>query len=72
MDDKTRGMYKKYDVSRMDGRPMGRAIVLEIDDPNSWPALLVWSLTVLAAGYEALAEDVTETVTDAIHSRPFT
>lgn len=53
-----RGLYEKYRVERTDGKGVGRCIVLELDDRNSWPALLTWAETVEAEGYVALAADV--------------
>lgn len=57
-DDPTRGLYGKYQVERTDGKPMGRCIVLELDDPNAWDALETWAGTVGRAGYRSLALDV--------------
>lgn len=58
--DPTRGLYGKYLVERVDGKPLkgGRCIVLEVGDPNAWPALWEWADTVDDAGYAALAADV--------------
>jgi len=55
---KEEGLKHKYNVERTDGKSLGSCIVLEIDDPNAWPALRVWADTVEADGYEKLAEDV--------------
>lgn len=64
-DIKERGLYGKYRVERVDGKDIGRCIVLELDDPNAWPALLTWADTVEADGYEALAADVRQWVTES-------
>ena len=57
-DNKDRGIYGKYRVERVDGKQIDRCIVLELDDPNAWEALLTWADTVAEDGYEALAGDV--------------
>lgn len=53
-----RGLYGKYDVHRRDGKPVGQCIVLEVDDPLTHEALLVWAASVRKAGYSELAKDV--------------
>jgi hypothetical protein len=58
MDDTTKGLYGKYRVERFDGKGIGRCIVLELDDPNTWPALKVWADTVEDRGFGPLAADV--------------
>lgn len=52
------GLYKKYSVTRTDGRAVGRCIVLELEDRRTWPALLTWADTVEAEGDVRLATDV--------------
>lgn len=61
-DDKSRGLYEKYRVERTDGKTVGPCIVLELDDPNSWEALILWCNTVRRAGYEELGLDVMQQV----------
>lgn len=56
-DNPERGLYEKYRVQRTDGQEVGPCIVMEVRDPNTWTALLVWADTVEAAGYAALAAD---------------
>lgn len=56
---KDEGLKHKYDVSRVDGRPIELGcIVLEFSDSRAWPALLTWASTVEEAGYHQLAKDV--------------
>lgn len=40
-DDKERGLYRKYNVERVDGKPLkgGGALVLEFGDPQAWNAI---------------------------------
>ena len=59
-DQKDRGLYGKYLVERVDGKPLkgGMCIVLEVGDPNAHEALHIWADTVEADGYVQLAEDV--------------
>lgn len=57
-DNTERGLYDKYLVERLDGKPVGRCIVLEVRDPNAHPALITWTETMRAAGYNALADDM--------------
>lgn len=64
-DDLERGIYDKYRVERTDGRGVGRCVVLELDDPNTWDALLTWANSVEAEGYVALATDVRKWVLTA-------
>jgi len=61
-DSRSVGLYEKYRVDRVDGHPIGRCIVLELADPNSWNALLEWADSVAIDGYEILAEDVRASV----------
>lgn len=55
-----RGLYRKYNVRRTDGRLMkgGDFIVLEVGDPRAWPALEAWADAVEKAGNAELAQDV--------------
>lgn len=48
----TRGLVDKYEVHRKDGRPLkgGGAIVLEVGDPKTWPAIAKLADSVEAAG----------------------
>jgi ribosomal protein L37AE/L43A len=58
MRDRNKGMYAKYRVKRLDGKEMDSCIVLELTDPNSWPALRTWADTVEADGYVPLAAEM--------------
>lgn len=60
MGDKQSGLTKKYKVERVDGKDLkgGMAFVLELGDPNAWPALLTYARTVRAQGCVRLAEDI--------------
>lgn len=60
MGDPNVGMYPKYRVERRDGKAIkgGLCFVLEIGDPNTWPALREYADTVRAKGYELLADDI--------------
>lgn len=62
MGDRGLGLNHRYIVERVDGAPVGHAIVLELKDPNSWPALLTWADTVQADGYFRLALEVRQMV----------
>jgi len=70
MDDKELGLYPKYEVFRKDGKsiPQG-CVVLPFDDPNSWPALLVWANTVESDGYVELAKDVRRLLANASNNK---
>lgn len=57
-DARDEGLFAKYRVERIDGKGVGRCFVMELDDPNTWPALLTYAETVEAEGYVALATDV--------------
>jgi hypothetical protein len=67
-DSTERGLYEKYRVKRTDGQDVGPCIVMEVKDPNTWPALLTWADTVEAAGYGPLAEDTRAMVEAAIEA----
>lgn len=58
MGDRNRGLIGKYHVSRVDGKPVGDCIVLPLEDPNSWDALMTWANVVEWDGYKELANDV--------------
>lgn len=66
MSEKDRGLYEKYYVERVDGKDLkgGQAIVLEVGDPNSWPALAAYAETVRAAGYEFLGDDIYQLIAE--------
>jgi hypothetical protein len=57
-----RGLYDKYEVYRTDGKGVGPCVVLEFDDPNTWPALLTWAGTAETTGNAQLARDVRDKV----------
>ncbi len=69
MNNKIEGIKQKYYVERCDGKPLKGdfAIVLEVGDPNSWPALRCWAETVRGDGYVQLAHDV-EQLLDHVES----
>lgn len=56
----TRGLVDKYQVQRKDGRPLkgGGAIVLEVGDPKTWPAIAKLADSVEAAGNEIFAREL--------------
>lgn len=62
MKDKDRGLHQKYIVGRTDGKSVGFCLVLELKDPNAWPAMLEYARTVREEGYVTLAEDLERTV----------
>ena len=57
-DNRERGLYGKYRVERMDGQELGRCLVLELKDPNTWDAALAFANSVEDDGYGPLASDV--------------
>ncbi len=59
MSDKNRGLFGKYIVDRVDGKPMPEgAIVLEWKDPNARVGIAAFSDKVREEGYEQLADDL--------------
>lgn len=56
----TRGLVDKYQVHRKDGRPLkgGGAIVLEVGDPKTWPAIAKLADSVEAAGNSIFASEL--------------
>lgn len=56
---KERGLFEKYHVERVDGKPMpAGCIVLEWKDPNAWPGIAAFSRAVRLAGYLQLSDDL--------------
>jgi len=60
MNNKERGLYQKYNVERVDGRPTGDCIVLEFKDPNARAGIRAFSKEVKKKGYSPLADDLDE------------
>lgn len=60
MSEKNRGIYQKYHVERVDGKPIkgGLCVVLEVGDPNTWDALRTFAKTVRNDGYDRLADNL--------------
>ena len=56
----TRGLVDKYQVHRSDGKPLkgGGAIVLEVGDPKTWPAIAKLADSVEAAGNATFASEL--------------
>lgn len=54
----SKGLYRKYRVERIDGKPLkgGMAIVLELGDYKTWPALAALADSVERAGNQGFAE----------------
>lgn len=62
--DKQQGLYARYDVKRIDGKPLadGGAFVIEMDDPIGLYALRVYASLARASGYHQLADDLVSRV----------
>ena len=77
MDDKTKGMYDKFRVTRNDGssEPGGKHedcfyFVLDLHhDPLAIPAMIEYSDVARAAGYDVLADDIMARVTARMAQR---
>lgn len=65
-DDKERGLYDKYHVTRLDGKPVGACIILEFKDPLARIGIAAWAKAVRDAGYVELAENVTAMLIEVI------
>ena len=52
------GLTKRYNVERVDGKPVGECIVLEFRDPNARPAIAAFADAVEKDGYVNLANDL--------------
>lgn len=46
VDNRERGLYEKYEVKRTDGKPVGECIIMEMKDPNTWPAIGAYIKTI--------------------------
>jgi hypothetical protein len=62
MDDKTRGLYIKYKVERVDGKSIDDCIVLELEDPCAREGIIAFAAAVRIKGYFALADDLEKKV----------
>jgi len=59
MELKEKGLFHKYYVERVDGKPMGFAFVLEpARDPMAAEALSLYAVLADEAGYKELAKDL--------------
>lgn len=58
LDDTERGLYHKYDVRRVDGKPVGECFVLAHDDPYAAIALRNYAIH-CAKTHPQLSEDLT-------------
>lgn len=62
VDDRERGLYAKYRVEKINGKPVGECFVLEAHDPNAIPALRAYAqacegeFATLAADLAAMAD----------------
>lgn len=57
-DNRERGLYKKYNVERVDGKPVEDAIVLEFKDELSRVIIQAWACRMFDAGYKDVYYDV--------------
>ena len=57
MTDRERGLYPKYRVEKLNGRPIGECFVLEQHDPHAVAALRAYADS-CAADFPALATDL--------------
>lgn len=63
------GFVKKYNVVRLDGKPVGLSFVMELKDPNTHDAMLTYANTVEKQGYYKLAEDIRNFIESYKHAR---
>jgi len=65
-DDRNRGLYGKYRVERVDGKPIkgGHCIVMEVGDWNTHAAIHAFADSVELDGYTSLASDLRRLVRD--------
>jgi hypothetical protein len=61
------GLIHKYDVNRVDGRPLGWTFVLEDKDPFTAFALLAYANVARSMTYYALADDLTVKARQLLH-----
>lgn len=55
---KEKGLYKKYNVSRTDGKPVGDCIVLEFEDSVARDGIAAWADSLRRQGYKQLSIEV--------------
>ena len=55
---KSLGLYKKYKASRVDGKKIGDAIVLEFKDPIARVGINAWATAMRQAGYFEVFKDI--------------
>ena len=63
MKSKNKGIYKKYNVSRVDGKPMGLCIVLELKNETSRVVLWQYAAIAEAVGHKAFAKELRAVLT---------
>ncbi len=56
--EKHKGLYQKYKVEKLSGRPIGDCIVLEFDDPIAKDAIVTWAKSMRDAGYVQVWKDI--------------
>lgn len=66
-----RGLYQKYQVRRTDGQALNGegAIVLEVGDSLSWPAILVRAWTAKLAGNRKFSDQLKRLVADQFYAK---
>lgn len=62
---KDHGLQSKYLVERLDGKFVGKCIVLEFSDPIAQPAIERWAQEMFENGYPLVAQDVREILDQA-------
>lgn len=56
------GLFQKYNVTRVDGKPVGWTFTLEEHDPLAIPALIAYAKAANAEGFHHLAADLWEKI----------
>jgi len=64
---KDKGLHDCYEVRKLNGKPLGRCIVLEFDDKIARRAIKAWSYYMREEGYELVANDIVEILKEYDH-----
>ena len=64
MNNKKKGLFDKYNVTRTDGRPIKACIVLEFTDKHARNSIVHWANHMFDNGYHELFKDVMKKITE--------
>lgn len=69
-DRRDEGIIHKYNVERVDGKPVGEGIFLEFKDPKAWYPLMMWAEGMAKDGYLTLYREVKDKIQFHMANQP--